>query len=536
MDNIILNPYRFLGLYANSPTKDRVANHSRLNAFLRVGKTITFPLDLPGLLPPLERTPETMADADAKLTLPKDQFRYAQFWFIKATSLDDIAFNHLFAGDIENALFIWAKKENASSLQNRLVCALIKEDYATALPLAEKLYSSYSADFIQLILGDTTAAMDENPAYNFLDNLVSKENTKQLFITNNDWKNHRLEQSVKPLLETIQSAIEIAKTSRSKGATARLAAGQKLMTGTRSALLQLKEILPGNDLQYRMIADKLGQEILQCGIDYFNDSEEPDAAHKAMTLQAYAQSIVVGSMAKERCKENVNILNKIIAELPPQEILTECQAIKKEIQRYKQLPELICHAKTLLENTRPHLINIKSKLGSYNEYYIKISTSIAMAALHNIIEEVNNVQKEPTIDVGGRQIPISALMDPKDRMNKIKNTLQSAWQTILMIDALDMDPQIKNDRYNTNRTILKGMCLQVRVSTSNQQRAPIFKDVKNIETLVGKYQQHTQHKSTNYTQPSKNKDNSVQIGWTVISAVLFLIFIIIIFSVISSAF
>ena len=159
-----------------------------------------------------------------------------------------------------------------------------------------------------------------------------------------------------------------------------------------------------------------------------------------------------------------------------------------------------------------------------------------MAALHNIIEEVNNVQKEPTIDVGGRQIPISALMDPKDRMNKIKNTLQSAWQTILMIDALDMDPQIKNDRYNTNRTILKGMCLQVRVSTSNQQRAPIFKDVKNIETLVGKYQQHTQHKSTNYTQPSKNKDNSVQIGWTVISAVLFLIFIIIIFSVISSAF
>ena len=200
------------------------------------------------------------------------------------------------------------------------------------------------------------------------------------------------------------------------------------------------------------------------------------------------------------------------------------------------LKQKLMPLKTLLENTRPHLINIKSKLGSYNEYYIKISTSIAMAALHNIIEEVNNVQKEPTIDVGGRQIPISALMDPKDRMNKIKNTLQSAWQTILMIDALDMDPQIKNDRYNTNRTILKGMCLQVRVSTSNQQRAPIFKDVKNIETLVGKYQQHTQHKSTNYTQPSKNKDNSVQIGWTVISAVLFLIFIIIIFSVISSAF
>ena len=54
-----------------------------------------------------------------------------------------------------------------------------------------------------------------------------------------------------------------------------------------------------------MIADKLGLEILQCGIDYFNDSEEPDAAHKAMSLQKYAKSIAVGQMAKDRCKPQI---------------------------------------------------------------------------------------------------------------------------------------------------------------------------------------------------------------------------------------
>ena len=66
-----------------------------------------------------------------------------------------------------------------------------------------------------------------------------------------------------------------------------------------------------------MIADKLGLEILQCGIDYFNGSNAYDAARKAMRIQSYAMEVVVGKMAKDRCKENVDILQKIINDLPP---------------------------------------------------------------------------------------------------------------------------------------------------------------------------------------------------------------------------
>ena len=60
-------------------------------------------------------------DAEAQLTLPKDQLLYAQFWFVKATHLDEVAFNHLFAGEIDKAEEIWQKKDTASSLQNRIV-------------------------------------------------------------------------------------------------------------------------------------------------------------------------------------------------------------------------------------------------------------------------------------------------------------------------------------------------------------------------------------------------------------------------------
>ena len=132
------NPYRILGVYSNSPTKERLANHNRMKAFLKVGKSVSFPLDLPQYLSSVNRTNATVADAEAKLTLPKDRMLYSRFWFVKVTPLDEVAFNHLISGDMDKAEEIWYKKECASSLQNLIVCALIRDDYETAMSRAEE--------------------------------------------------------------------------------------------------------------------------------------------------------------------------------------------------------------------------------------------------------------------------------------------------------------------------------------------------------------------------------------------------------------
>ena len=60
------------------------------------------------------------------------------------------------------------------------------------------------------------------------------------------------------------------------------------MAATKEPLQQLKNVLHADNPQYQMIADKLGIEILQCGIDYFNNSEDDDAPQTAMKLQKYA--------------------------------------------------------------------------------------------------------------------------------------------------------------------------------------------------------------------------------------------------------
>ena len=460
------NPYRLLGVYANSPTKERLANHNRMKAFLKVGKSVSFSLDLPQYLQPINRTDALIADADAKLALPKEQMFYAQFWFVKTTPLDDVAFNHLIAGELSKAEEIWQKKETLSSLQNRIVCALMRDDYAQALSCAEALYGNmqYVNQFVSAVIGTGGKVDVTNLPFTFLDTLCEEIDVQKIlpYIANSIWKKHISGKAINPLIDTIQKAIAIAKKSRGKGSQARLEAGEVLMKDTKVTLQQLMSLLPKTDLQYQMIADKLGLEILQCGIDYYNESDDTDAAHKAMKLQKYALKIVVGQMAKDRCTENVDILQEIIDNLPPSEVFAEDKAIHEELRKYCLLPNKICHAITLLNNTKPHLQTIKGKLGTTNDYYLKISTRIVSNALSNVIVEVNEAQSMFSVDKGDPNAALAAILG----MSHVKPVLEKAWKATRIMDGFDMEAGFKSKRYNENRSILKGICDQLGVSTS----------------------------------------------------------------------
>lgn len=459
------NPYRLLGVYANSPTKERLANHNRMKAFLKVGKPVSFPLDLPQYLQPINRTDALVADADAKLALPQDQMHYAQFWFIKTTPLDEVAFNHLVAGEIDKAEEIWQKKECASSLQNRIVCALMRNDYAQTVSCAEALYGNmqYVGQLVSTVIGTGGGVDVTNLPFAFLDAICEETDVKKILpnITNSTWKKYIGEKAVKPLIDKIQEAIDVAKKSRGKGSLARLNAGNILVKDIKNTLSQLKNFLSISDLQYQMIADKLGLEILQCGIDYYNESDDADAAHKAMKLQKYALKIVVGQMAKDRCKENVDILQEIIDNLPPSDVFAEDKAIHEELRKYCLLPNKICHAVTLLNNTKPHLQTIKRKLGATDDYYLKISTLIVRSALSNVIAEVNEAQ---SIFNGDSEDDLAIFF--RGYLPLLKTALREAWKATMIMDGFDVEADYKAKRYNENRSTLKRLCEQLGVSTS----------------------------------------------------------------------
>lgn len=247
------------------------------------------------------------------------------------------------------------------------------------------------------------------------------------------------------------------------------------MEGTKAFVSQLGNLLYSSEIQYQTIVDKLGLEILQCGIDYYNDSEEPDAAKKAMVLQRYAKSIVVGQMAKDRCKENVDILQKIIDNLPPLEVFAEDRAIHKELQKYCSLPDKISYAIELLNNTKPLLQAIKEKLGRNSGYYLKISTLVVSNALSNVIAEVNQAQNYISVlhdkGIDGRMLAIMEQIDGKsfDTLKKLKadlvNAAYEAWRATKLMDSFDKEAKFKS-RYDQNRQTLKGLCESLGISTS----------------------------------------------------------------------
>lgn len=431
------NPFRILGVYANSAKKDIVKNKGKATAFLKVNKPVEFPLDLKGILPQITRTLEAMNEAEGRLAIAKEQIIYAQFWFLKMTSIDDVAFNHLLANDIDKAISIWSKQDNLSSLQNKVICYLIKDRLSEAISTAELLYNSFGNSYIEKIDSSSTLKMSVAELRNlFIDSLGEEIGMMNLLkvATDEDWKAYINKQTIGPLISKISSEVEKAKNTDHKDPQARLNAARKLYSATKKAFSQLKSLLASSDPQYQMIADKLGLELLQCGIDYYKNTDDDDAAHTAMKVLKQAQLMVVGTLAKQRCEENVKILQKIIDELPPLAVISNHKAIQSYLSAFATQPDLIRYSIQLIKDCAPHLVQIKEQLGATHQYYIKISTIIVNNALGNVIAEVNEVQDAD--------------------FSTLKNTLISAWRTQLYMDKFDLDPNYKEDRYKECREAL----------------------------------------------------------------------------------
>lgn len=454
---ILQNPYRVLGVYANSPQKDIVSNKGKAAAFINVGRPIEFPLDLKGSLPPLERTLEMLDEAEARLAIAKEKLLYTQFWFLKQTPIDDIAFNHLLHGDIEEALSIWKKQDNLSSIQNRMICLFMRNDMPFAMAMAIQLYEKFGQTYINNVDVSSTLQMSSiELEHQFLDALGENVGMMQLreVVSDPEWKSYIGEKLVAPLISKISAEVERAKRVDHTNATARKEAGQKLIDNTKEPLKQLKELLNKTDSQYQMIADKLGLEILQCGIDFFNNSESEEKHQTAMNIQKYALSVVAGTLAKQRCQENVNILQGIIDKLPPSKVKVENGNLQRIIALFVLLPIDVDAILKFLKDTCEDLVSIKGKLGKTHVYYQEQATLIAQIALSKSIEAVNELQEKeyPKLD---NQLQRSSAI------RTLTHAFAVSWETMLWIELMDTTQDFRTNRLNPNKTALHNILDQV---------------------------------------------------------------------------
>lgn len=454
---VLQNPYRILGVYANSPKRDIVANKGRATAFLKVNRPVEYPLDLKGILPAPNRTLDLMNEAEAHLAIAKEQIKYAQFWFLqKMSPLDDIAFNHLLAGNMAGAIEIWSKQESISSLQNKLVCYIIESKQELAIKTAEKLYEKFGNDYISKVDANCTLQMTATDLlHQFIDSIGEEIGMQKLlgFDLGAETKAYISSQTIGPLINKISSEVDKAKKVDHKDPKARIEAARKLVANTKVAFSQLKSILPATDSQYQMIADKLGLEILQCGIDFFNNSEDEGRHQKAMKMQKYAQSIVVGALAKQRCEENVRILQDMIDRLPPEETKIEHDNLQKIIALFILLPIDVDAILKFLKDTCHDLVAIKEKLGNKSPFYIQQATLVAQIALGKSIDALNEAQEEEFPKLNGT--------NRDDAIRTMKHVFAASWEIMLWIELIDADSDFKANRLKPNKTALKNILDQV---------------------------------------------------------------------------
>ena len=450
-NRLLNNPYRILGVYSNSPKKDVLSNLNKMKAFLKVGKAVPFPLDIPALLPPVNRNESAASNALASIEVPMDQLKHALFWFMKETPFDDIAFKHLFSGDIAQAKEIWGKKENVSSLLNLMACSMIEEDTSSLAINADTLFQKHSEELC-LSINETLRMTSEELTKLFVKLLKDDDDfdiakLMQIEGTSSQWRNATGIGIVKPIIDKMEFAISEAKGM--KGANANYNAGVKLMNSTKENLTQLKNILGATDMQYQMIADKLATTILQCGINYFNYTEEDTAVEKALTLQNYAYTIAVGQLAKDRCKENVDSLRKIGPEYKAhKEIKRTIEKLKgfsaKSSRNSGSFPHLFSNSYSIseidefIENCKPDLTTICQKLGSSNSVYINISSAVAQAAINALVNIINDEQLLASIE---------------SYRDYFKKEVASAVSTMSKIKSLDMTKDCRN-YFNNNYSTL----------------------------------------------------------------------------------
>ena len=330
------NPYRVIGVPSNSGIKIIQKNLSKLKAFSKLGKDLEFDFDFSFLnLDKIDRSSVVISKVESKILLDENKLKYGLFWFQDITSYDSIALAKLVKGDTDKALEIWDKAmksgevsvknfsafNNASSLLlllqldeskkdqfknnnssiNKLKEALgqkiklIKSDFFPEYCLSLGIKSDINVPAIQSFLADK-----------ILEILNQNFSNKQLLEVVNDLDESFSElinsNLVKEPISNIKEQFNLAVLELKNNVKDGLLIGKTLIKNTVTDLRYLKQTLGENHYQYESLADKVSNQIIQCGILYFNETGEDQSY---LNSYKYALSIAPNEKTKTRAKDSI---------------------------------------------------------------------------------------------------------------------------------------------------------------------------------------------------------------------------------------
>lgn len=406
MDIIRNNPYRIAGVLSNANARELQRQKAKINAYANVGKDIVLDVDFP-IFSSISRTESNLERAFSAIEQNRDKVKYSLFWFLNSNPFDETAINYLINGDKEKALEIWGKvtygrevtAKNFSSFNNIGTLQLISrfnDDIKAGIESKIKLIESDNFENFVHSVADETFSIDTARQIELLvdellkqfQNKYSTSEAMELFSNcNGTTQKYLSKKFTEEPTHKVEIQIESCKKKRKGNKSGAYEFGLKLFTNTEGDLSLLKSLLGISNLKYKAIADQLANEVMQCGIDYFNECQENDASdnylESAQKLTKLADSIAVGQLTKDRAKDSLLSLE----EMKDREVSQAVELLQSVRDAY-ETNEI--NIRREVENLKRNDLQIKMGYKSINEFAVddNIKNSIDWTKVNDLLKEI----------------------------------------------------------------------------------------------------------------------------------------------------
>jgi hypothetical protein len=435
MNLVLNNPFRILGLPVSASEKAIAKRISDLMIFAEMGKPVSYETDFP-FLSDIQRTPESVREAANQIEQPENRLFYAMFWFWKHNQTDEQCFDLLKNADVGNAAGLWENcilnkdisDNNYSNLRNFAVLCLglaavtqiplsVRETlFLKGINLTGKTCYYHRADeYFRRIAGENYSPDKEKISRYFADEAVQfvqkefpdktdaqilQEMLGALGIFSAEIASYLAGKFISQPIQRIEAAIENSRNRRTGVPAHADRYGEILYQTVIKDLKYLRELFQNQPseivgLHYGMLADRLANEVLQCGIDYFNTRIKHQngtaPGKKALSLIKYAESLAVGQKVRQRIQKNVPIIASWINAAPQRETQREIQLLADDIAaQLNRVPDMLSHSEPLqypdifqelFDGCTDKLLIIKEFMGANHEVYLRLSSAAANSGL-----------------------------------------------------------------------------------------------------------------------------------------------------------
>ncbi len=473
------NPFRLLGIAVNAPQKEQLANMSRMAAFLRVKREVSFPSDAIAGLGRPGRSEESVARAGAELSQPAHRLRHAPFWFFRHTPQDAAAWEKLQAGELEAAEHIWREAPGLSARHNLALCLFLSKRAEEGLALLEELYADNAAALGQLV--DASLAPTEE---DWVDSVLSAALGEAEWVLSlmsdwvrrpawRAWLSRYAERALERMLEDCKAC---------EGEEARFRKAKRCDGECYSLLGILKRCCGEEDPGYTSMADRMATEMLLAAIGWFNcEKMSYTLAVEVESLMRSAREMACDEALRRRCEENRRTVAQARMELPTDELGEEGRAIYARVRGLLREKKELASVRLMLQAVQPRLRGLRKKFGAQHAEYLKLSTmavryaqnamAVVLARAANELTAAQERMEAEQAHFNRKAInPHFASLSPAGKdfdaaRRHLLTCLRESWAILRELDFYDMEPKFRQGEYAEGRATVEKLCRRASIQT-----------------------------------------------------------------------